>query len=653
MSGTPTPEQDLSAENAELRARLEHAEGELRRTSQHFELCLRSSKIALFSQDLELRYTWAHNPAPGFKEQQFLGKSDRDLIERAEDLAVIEALKREVIQSGQSRQQEVSYPTSGVLRHYNLTVEPIRDASGKVEGIACAAVDISDWKMAVAARLQNAGLFSTLVAQAPMGVYVVNSEFRIQQVNSQALPAFEHLGQVIGRDFNEILELQWGAEIGARCAAIFRNTLETGERYVSDNFAGKRCDIGEEQAYDWEVHRVTLPDGNFGVVCYFKDMTERARVEQVLRASQERARLATTTTGVGIWEWNIATNTVRWDAQMFRIFGVTPTSDGFVPYATWSDAVLPEELPEQEAILQRTLSWGGQSRREFHIIRSNDGQCRLIEGVETILHDERGDVEWVMGTNLDVTERKQAEEAIITLNLKLESRVTERTAELRDAIRDLEEEISERKRLERVILEIAEREQRRIGQDLHDGLGQELAGIALLSKALADKLQESEHPSAAAAVSIAKYSNATIESARQLARGLYPVELKSNGLLLALEDLAFQTSQLFGIDCSLRQNDPPRELEQSSEIHIYRIIQECISNAAKHGKATRITIDSKVGENDHLFAVTDNGSGFENKPRGPGMGMHLMDYRARVIGARIRVIEPEEGGCRVECRLPI
>jgi PAS domain S-box-containing protein len=653
MSASPTPVQALLAENESLRVRLREAEDALRQTAQRFELSLRSSQIALFSQDLQLRYTWAHNPAPGFKGEDFLGKSDRDLIKHKDELALIEALKFGVIQSGESRRQEVAFTAGGVVRHYDLVVDPIRDSSGKIEGIACAAVDISERKLAEAARLRNVALFFTLLEQAPIGVYVVDSKFRIRQVNREGMPAFVNICPLIGRDLGEVLEIQWGAEVGTRCAAIFRHTLETGEPYISKDFTEVRHDVGEVQDYDWEVHRVALPDGEDGVVCYFKNVSDRAQAERELRDSRERARLATAATGVGIWEWNVVTNTIRWDAQMFRIYGIAPTADGCLPYSAWSQAVLPEELPEQEAILRRTLSWGGQCRRDFRIIRADDGECRFIEASEAALRNEHGKVEWLMGTNLDVTERKNAEEAIITLNLKLESRVVERTAELRDAISELEEEISERKRLEREILEIAEREQRRIGQDLHDGLGQELAGIALLSKALADKLHESKHPTTAAAVSIAKYSNATIESARQLARGLYPVELKSNGLLLALEDLAVQTSQLFGISCSLTSNETPGVLEKNGEIHLYRIVQECISNAAKHGKATRITIESRADGDGHLFAVTDNGSGLKKKSQGPGMGMHLMDYRARVIGGQISVREPAEGGCRVECRLRV
>lgn len=227
-------------------------------------------------------------------------------------MAAIEAIKREVIHSGRSRQEVLPITAAGVLHYYDLVVEPIHDPSGKIVGIACAAVDITRRKAEEASQLQHGQLFFTRIEQAPMGVYVVDQQFRIQQVNPQSMPAFEHLGPVLGRDFDEILKIQWGAEIGAEIAAIFRHTLETGERFVSRNFAGLRRDLGEQEAYDWEVHRVTLPDGKFGMVCYFRNTTERAQAEHALRASQERARAATTATGVGIWEWNVVTNTVRW-----------------------------------------------------------------------------------------------------------------------------------------------------------------------------------------------------------------------------------------------------------------------------------------------------------------------------------------------------
>ena len=124
---------------------------------------------------------------------------------------------------------------------------------------------------------QNAALFSALVELAPTGVYVVDSQFRLQQINLRAKPAFAHVQPSVGRDFGEVMSLLWGPELGAQISAIFRHTMTTGEPYRSPRFAEHRVDLNEDKAYEWETQRITLPDGTHGVVCYFNDITEIER----------------------------------------------------------------------------------------------------------------------------------------------------------------------------------------------------------------------------------------------------------------------------------------------------------------------------------------------------------------------------------------
>ena len=245
--------------------------------------------------------------------------------------------------------------------------------------------------------------------------------------------------------------------------------------------------------------------------------------------------------------------------------------------------------------------------------------------------------------------QQQIEAEILTLNQQLETRVMQRTDELQVSLTALEVEISNRHRLEREILEISEREQCRLGQDLHDGLGQELAGIAMLGDVLAKQLQS--HPSAQNATQIANHVRSAIDSTRRLAKGHYPIELDRYGLLLALKDLAAQTSRRTGICCEMLQDGADPQLEKSAQIHLYRIIQECISNAVKHARPTRITIESLAGDGRLTFAVTDDGTGFDPASAPSGMGLHLMDYRARVIGGLITFEQPAQGGSRITCAL--
>ncbi len=274
------------------------------------------------------------------------------------------------------------------------------------------AMDITERKKAELHTLQNAGLFSSLIEQAPIGTYVVDGHLRIRQINPVAMPAFSGIEPLIGRSLGEVVVLQWGEELGAGVLAHFRHTLATGERYISPGFAQVRHDHGNEEAYEWETQRVVLPEGGYGVVCYFNDITPRYRAERALVESEERVRLATAATGVGIWEWNVVTNAICWDAPMFQIYGIPPTPDGMVHYNDWSGAVLPEDLAENEEILQDMVRRVGSSARSFRIRRRSDGAVRHLECVETARANAQGQTEWVVGTNLDVTEKKLAGEAL-------------------------------------------------------------------------------------------------------------------------------------------------------------------------------------------------------------------------------------------------
>ncbi len=213
-------------------------------------------------------------------------------------------------------------------------------------------------------------------------------------------------------------------------------------------------------------------------------------------------------------------------------------------------------------------------------------------------------------------------------------------------------DITERKRLEKEIIEISNREQQRIGQDLHDGLCQELTGIELVCQVLAQKLAAKSKAESKQASEIAQHIRSAISHTRQLARGLSPVELEANGFMSALHELTANVQKLFQVECRLECGAPVLIQNNVLATHLYRIVQEAINNAVKHGRAKKISVSLKSAGDRIVLAVTDDGLGFtdESKKIG-GMGLHIMKYRAGVLDAVLEIRSGTGGaGTTVECR---
>ncbi len=213
-------------------------------------------------------------------------------------------------------------------------------------------------------------------------------------------------------------------------------------------------------------------------------------------------------------------------------------------------------------------------------------------------------------------------------------------------------EITENKRLEREIQEISEQEKRRIGQDLHDGLGQYLTGIACMVKVVEQKLANRDLAEANDVRKITTMVNETITQARDLARGLSPVELENNGLQAALQELANRVSRT-SVDCTLKAPAFTKVYDNAAAIHLYRIAQEAVNNAVKHGRAKSITISLNTQNNQVELIVQDDGCGFPaNTVKSSGMGLRVMNYRAAMIGATVAVGPGKTCGTEVRCIMP-
>jgi signal transduction histidine kinase len=205
--------------------------------------------------------------------------------------------------------------------------------------------------------------------------------------------------------------------------------------------------------------------------------------------------------------------------------------------------------------------------------------------------------------------------------------------------------------LEREIVTISEREQRRIGQDLHDGICQYLAALGCAAASLESDLKGHYMPNeAAVAGDLAKFLQDAVIQTRDLARGLAPVQIDEAGLPLALENLADSVTRLQGITCTFANNGPPLPFDEARAMHLYRIAQEAINNATKHGKARRVAIALQARAGLTTLTISDNGLGISKTPRAKGgIGLSIMQYRARLSGGELRIEEPSHGGTIVSC----
>jgi signal transduction histidine kinase len=211
-------------------------------------------------------------------------------------------------------------------------------------------------------------------------------------------------------------------------------------------------------------------------------------------------------------------------------------------------------------------------------------------------------------------------------------------------------DMSARKQMEKQVAEISDREQRRIGQDLHDSLCQHLVSIAFAAELLRDKLERYKLPEAAQAETIAEMVNEGISQARQLARGLYPVRLEVDGLASALEELAAIVQARNNVACHFSCEERVMIYDEAAGTNLFRIAQESITNAIKHGRCKNISIGLGAVDEEVILTIKDDGIGFPAEPdASTGMGLNIMNYRAKMIGASLDIRRGAGGGTIVLC----
>ena len=234
---------------------------------------------------------------------------------------------------------------------------------------------------------------------------------------------------------------------------------------------------------------------------------------------------------------------------------------------------------------------------------------------------------------------------LATLVRELDRRVDQRTAAL-------QREMAERRRLDQEIARVADRERHRLGQDLHDSLGQHLTGTALTAQALKEKLVARCASEVPEAEKVVRYVEEGIDLTRKLARGFFSPDLDSEGLLMALQHLADNLRERFEIDCVVDGDESICIQDGTLANQFYRIAQETVTNSVKHGAAKRINIRLSMDGPDLCLTIVDDGVGFPDKPpQSEGLGLRLMRHSAALSGATFDVRRNGQHGTITTCRV--
>lgn len=220
------------------------------------------------------------------------------------------------------------------------------------------------------------------------------------------------------------------------------------------------------------------------------------------------------------------------------------------------------------------------------------------------------------------------------------------------AVSTTECDISDRKWIESAVREIVALEQRRIGQDLHDTAGQELTGLGLIAETLVEDLRTHASPDVELAGKLLNGIRRALGQVRTLAQGLVPLEIDSKGLMPALTDLAARTMELYGVACTFESVAGLAIQHDATATHLFRIAQEAIINAVKHGRARRIAIGLGAQDGEITLRVRDDGCGIDvRKKSGAGMGLPIMRYRAGILHGQLTIEPAKGGGTVVSCTL--
>jgi PAS domain S-box-containing protein len=374
------------------------------------------------------------------------------------------------------------------------------------------------------------------------------------------------------------------------------------------------------------------------------DLRERLAAETALRESEERLRAFVEQANAGMARYDLKGRIKFVNSRFCKMLGYEASQ---LIGKRVREITHPDDLEKTMHAFENVTQRGESTEFDKRYI-SKDGAIVWVNVCDAPERDPVGRPKSVVAVAIDITARKEAEAALQKSNELLEKRVRERTRELATANKELKAEIERRKGLEGEILAVSDREQQRLGQELHDGLCQHLTAVAFMARSVALRLKNHRVIDAADIEKIAELVNNAATDTRELSRALHRADVDAAGLVDALQDLVDR--EIWRTPCRLQVRPSFHIQDNAAAAQLFRIAREAVINANKHAQAREIVVKLERSQEGMVLRVTDDGIGFPNEPKlKQGLGYHIMNYRAQLMGGRLKIERPKNGGTCVSC----